>query len=277
MQRITSCTFQGLGLQKLLRVHRFVSAAAYSPFNDKIYRNFINITAVVRGTKHYMVADRAINLRGGEATVIPPGKQLSTGGQIDGKGIHIMMGIYPPGVHRMCADAAVLLKGLDYDSLSHISDGRVIVGIIERVFAIHSSKSPVVIKKVLVVNAVREMLAHLAELSTCAPIMNSSNELGSALDYIQANIGKKTTARELADELNVSPQTLHRKFMHAFGMPPNEYILRIKIEKAKKMLAQRSVSILSCAYRLGFSSAQYFATVFKRYTMQSPKAYRRNG
>jgi AraC-like DNA-binding protein len=54
-------------------------------------------------------------------------------------------------------------------------------------------------------------------------------------------------------------------------MPPHEYILRCKIDRAVAQLEAGERSITDIAYDLGFSSSQYFATVFKRFTRLNPR------
>jgi AraC-like DNA-binding protein len=53
-------------------------------------------------------------------------------------------------------------------------------------------------------------------------------------------------------------------------MPPGEYLLRRKVRRAGELLAGGDVSVTEVAQALGFSSSQYFATVFRRYRHQRP-------
>jgi AraC-like DNA-binding protein len=54
------------------------------------------------------------------------------------------------------------------------------------------------------------------------------------------------------------------------GIAPHEFILRCKVETAKKFLRDQNRNVTDTAMELGFSSSQYFATVFKRFTQQTP-------
>ncbi|MNN37486.1 Arabinose operon regulatory protein [compost metagenome] len=53
-----------------------------------------------------------------------------------------------------------------------------------------------------------------------------------------------------------------------------EYLNAHRIEKAKRMLSERLVSIGTIAADTGFDNLSYFSTVFKKLTGESPNAYR---
>ncbi|MBL8993701.1 MAG: helix-turn-helix transcriptional regulator, partial [Spirochaetia bacterium] len=63
------------------------------------------------------------------------------------------------------------------------------------------------------------------------------------------------------------------QFREATGIAPMEYLLRKKIESAKKALT-RGESVTDVALELGFSSSQYFATAFRRFTGAVPSRYK---
>ena len=70
-----------------------------------------------------------------------------------------------------------------------------------------------------------------------------------------------------ADESKI---TMEARFREELGMPPHEYILRRRIDRAAALLAAGRSSVTEVAYDLGFSSSQYFAMVFKRFTHRTP-------
>jgi len=61
------------------------------------------------------------------------------------------------------------------------------------------------------------------------------------------------------------------------GMPPGLYVTKRKIERACRLLRQTRKPVTEIAYELGFSSSQYFATVFRKITGEQPRDYRRKG
>jgi AraC-like DNA-binding protein len=96
----------------------------------------------------------------------------------------------------------------------------------------------------------------------------------TVLDYIEDNIHEEIGMNALAGIAGLSLPRFKASFRKRVGIPPREYVLRKKVEKAKELLANPSRSVTEVAYNLQFSSSQYFATVFKRYTSVTPGQYR---
>jgi AraC-like DNA-binding protein len=71
----------------------------------------------------------------------------------------------------------------------------------------------------------------------------------------------------------MSPTHLAELFTRDVGVPPRQYLLQVRIERAKQYLTQRSVAITALGLELGFSSSQHFAATFKRLTGKSPREY----
>ena len=62
-----------------------------------------------------------------------------------------------------------------------------------------------------------------------------------------------------------------RAFKLAMGYTPIDYVLRIRIEKAKELLARTNVSVKSTSRALGFRSQSYFSRVFRKYEGSCPE------
>ena len=63
-------------------------------------------------------------------------------------------------------------------------------------------------------------------------------------------------------------------FRQSTGMTPNDYLLRLRIAKAGQLLQQTTRPITEIAFKLGFSSSQYFCAVFRKYINLTPRAFR---
>jgi AraC-like DNA-binding protein len=81
----------------------------------------------------------------------------------------------------------------------------------------------------------------------------------------------------LAEDAGLSLSRFKTKFKAQIGIAPHEFILRCKVEAAKKFLLEENRNVTNTAMELGFSSSQYFATVFKRFTQQTPLEFCTNG
>ena len=75
--------------------------------------------------------------------------------------------------------------------------------------------------------------------------------------------------------VNLSLSRFKTRFKHEVGVAPGGYIIMRKVEKAKELLGDRDRSITDIAFDLGFSSSQYFATVFKKLIGLTPSEYRK--
>ena len=101
-------------------------------------------------------------------------------------------------------------------------------------------------------------------------------QMKEVLQYIENHIKDDIKIEELAKQMALSVSRFHFNFVKATGIPPREYILRRKIESAKNDLWSSDRTVTEIAYEYGFSSSQYFATVFKRFCCMSPLDYRCN-
>ncbi|TDS16795.1 monosaccharide ABC transporter substrate-binding protein (CUT2 family) [Maribacter caenipelagi] len=96
-------------------------------------------------------------------------------------------------------------------------------------------------------------------------------------NIIQNNLDKSDFSVEnLAEELNISRVQLYRKIKAMMGINISDYIGNIRLEKAKALIENSSLSISEIAYAVGFSSPNYFSTTFKNSFGISPGAFRKS-
>jgi AraC family transcriptional regulator len=98
------------------------------------------------------------------------------------------------------------------------------------------------------------------------------------IDYIEANIGKELSLNELADVAQFSPFHFHRIFSSIAGETLNDFIQRIRIEKAAaKLLANPRKSVTEIGLECGFSGSSTFARAFKEVYKMSASEWRAQG
>jgi len=123
-------------------------------------------------------------------------------------------------------------------------------------------------------NALSELLIALATPLSSAKSTPAFDAQGN-LQYIQKHLEENICVADLASQQHMSVSTYNKYFVQATGIPPAEYVLRQKIEKAKELLATTTLPITEISYKYGFSSSQYFSTVFKRFSTMSPSQFRK--
>ena len=78
----------------------------------------------------------------------------------------------------------------------------------------------------------------------------------------------------LVAETNLSPNTILARFRKLTGLPPQAFLVKCRIHKAKELLSARTKSITEIAAELGFASSQHFATRFRQETGMTPRQWR---
>jgi AraC-like DNA-binding protein len=109
-----------------------------------------------------------------------------------------------------------------------------------------------------------------------APASPISNELVvAAQDYLKQHLAEPIRMPDLIKHIGLGSSRLFQLFKSSTGLTPNDYLLRLRVDKAKELLAHPGQSITDVALESGFSSAQYFSGVFRKYAGQTPRDYRR--
>ncbi|MFC5647935.1 AraC family transcriptional regulator [Paenibacillus solisilvae] len=91
---------------------------------------------------------------------------------------------------------------------------------------------------------------------------------------IEAAPEKRWTNKELADRIGVSESHFYRLFQDMHGQSPANYIDRLRMDHACRLLLQPGSSITAVGMDLGYKTSQHFATVFKKYTGLTPTQWR---
>lgn len=101
------------------------------------------------------------------------------------------------------------------------------------------------------------------------PLIKDSTVI-EMIDYIKNNYEEKISISDLSKDLAYSESMLNRKFKKEVHITFNEYLNRYRINKAIDLLKNSDYNITEIAYMCGYSSAKYFARVFKKYLGMSP-------
>jgi AraC-like DNA-binding protein len=94
--------------------------------------------------------------------------------------------------------------------------------------------------------------------------------------YLQDNFSRRTEVRDVASQVHLSERHVSRLFRQATGTSILDYLTRLRMETAARMLLENELSIKQIARAVGYPDAHYFTTLFGRWMKTTPAAYRRN-
>ena len=94
-------------------------------------------------------------------------------------------------------------------------------------------------------------------------------------EYIKGNLNKSISLTELAEAVYVSRFYLDHVFTKVVGVPPLRYALQLRMEQAKKLLAEGSLNVYQVAHKMGFEDPYYFSRQFKKIAGASPKQFQK--
>lgn len=99
-----------------------------------------------------------------------------------------------------------------------------------------------------------------------------SADIQESLNYIAEHITEDLSLELLADMAGLSCSQFKQKFKKQLGIAPRNYINQQKIELAKHLLKDGK-SVTETAMTLNFTTSNYFSTVFKKFTLYTPREY----
>jgi AraC-like DNA-binding protein len=120
------------------------------------------------------------------------------------------------------------------------------------------------------------LLSHVLRYSQTSPSSQPEPhphhaELNRAMNWARENVAE-ATAQKMVQLSELDSATFQKFFRAATGLLPKQYLIRLRLQNAKELLA-RGRTITQIAHQLRFNSSQYFATVFRKYEGLSPSDF----
>jgi len=95
-----------------------------------------------------------------------------------------------------------------------------------------------------------------------------------AQQFCSSHLCPSMSVSQIASHCHISERTLLRRFKEATGFTPKQYIIQLKIEKAKQFMALGKISIDEIGYNLGYSDTSNFIKIFKKIAGVTPVEFR---
>ncbi|MBQ9806507.1 MAG: PocR ligand-binding domain-containing protein [Clostridia bacterium] len=165
-------------------------------------------------------------------------------------------------------DGAVGQQLLEVQAKQHdISDERELASAIERIRFYTEEE----------IRAFCDWLLLLASYIAQAGVLHSENKTVGKMvkDYVKRNLSEKITLEDLSLHIHCSTVTVTEHFRREYGMTVMQYVMKKRMELAKKLLLESRATIGDIALRCGFCDAEYFSRRFKGMYGVCPLEYRK--
>lgn len=120
----------------------------------------------------------------------------------------------------------------------------------------------------------REILTDWSRVRT-AVSQQAQSAIPAIVRYIEQHYNKELTLQDIASHFYLSREYISRKFKQETGENLIDFLCRIRIDKAKLLLANPHFKIAQVAEMVGYADEKYFSKVFKKLTGQSPNQFRK--
>ncbi|WP_449376312.1 AraC family transcriptional regulator [Bacillus safensis] len=118
-----------------------------------------------------------------------------------------------------------------------------------------------------------ELLIHLQKEAFHIPSAKET-VASEVVHYLEHHFMEKLHMEQLAEKLHYHPDYMTRCMQTVYGLTPNQYSHRLKIEKAKSMLASTNEKIATIADHVGIDDPTYFSKLFRQNEGMTPIEYR---
>ena len=257
--------------------NRYTSAA--KPLASHGHPGAVEITYLAKSRQTYELAGRNYQLASGDLFVTLPDEIHSTGGLPEEKSVSYWAIIKVPRSGRFLGmsptDSDDIRNGFYQLPQRKFRGDRLIPAVFEGI--LEAEQNPAFVgRESYIRSKAIELLVLVIKQGSRHAGPSDAAILKPVLDFMENNLGENVSLSRIAGRAGLSVSRLKALFRQETGIPPAEYFVRRKIEKAKNQLLS-GLPVTDIAFDLGFASSQYFATVFKRYTGKNPKDFKPHG
>jgi AraC-like DNA-binding protein len=124
--------------------------------------------------------------------------------------------------------------------------------------------------------ALRLLLIHIEEAARVHPARSDGTKLAAVLLAVQENPGLPWPGSEMARQAGLSVSQTARRMRELTGQSPREYVIRARIERARRLMEESALSLKQIAESLGYSDVYFFHRQFKTVTGMTPGQWSRS-
>lgn len=261
----------GGGPIRHIGVHRVLSYNPIQPHQMPVHE----LAVVELGRLRLQLDDVQVTVSASQLVVIPPGTRIASVGEREANaGLFYWVGL-DSSMLQAAAPGAVRADALALDGhlMRHARqtlqvDARLLAAIRSYFELIHRGQADAMQRYGAAWHLAGVLGAAMAS-PTCSAGAGLQRVM-PAIELIRQQLASPPSVDELAARCGLSRVHFSRLFRGATGHTPRDYINQQRVEAARRMLEQPDATVSAVALKLGFSSSQYFATVFRKFTGRRP-------
>jgi AraC-like DNA-binding protein len=267
------------GFKEVMVIGKYNYNQTHKQLPAHTHRHMLEICFCSKGEQVYEVNEKLYKIKGGDLFVTYPGEWHGTGKYPEEKGELYWI------IIKM--DAAIRSKKFLHfehklakewiDQLLHLprhfKGNGVLKQKLENIFSLYTKRKDV-FSFINLQHQVADCLLEIINFSKKNVPKKGSARLQLIDEYIKTHMDEPVMLEKLAKLAGLSLSHFKSWFKEETGTTPLDYVMRHKIRKAQELLEKNQMSITSIAFETGFQNSQYFASVFRKFTGESPSSYR---
>jgi AraC family transcriptional regulator len=277
---IPDMTARQMGTQRLVSRPRFVvrhAEAHDSEFQPHSHTMF-TITAILSGTMKATIGEQELELAAGDTAFTNIGEWHSgRTRRVEFVSIGVTAGVINELIAELGligADAEVVFRSSVVRDPALIQTARTLATEIEDEKLGHATMLDAVVRQL----AIHLLRSHLTvrrsariEFSRAGPV---DRRLRRAVEFMHDNYSRELSLEEIAEAAYLSEYHFARLFKQITGVTPHVYLASLRLEGARKLLAETVLPIGQIASMVGYQSQSHFTKIFKSVTGVTPRTYR---
>lgn len=191
--------------------------------------------------------------------------------------------VIPPNVkHNQVNNGDVITRYLSFKMISRINDSARVLDLsrehwiplwIEQIYDLHSQLYDDFNQvSTGLIYAVIKRMEGIEHVSFTQEAYHPA--LKNAMRYIEDNLERQISLRDIADYSMISSSYLSALFKKQFKVSPIAYILDLKIKYAERLLDDPYLTVQEVGQRCGFNDSNYFCRIFRKYNGCAPSQWR---
>ncbi|MBQ9801702.1 MAG: helix-turn-helix transcriptional regulator [Clostridia bacterium] len=228
-----------------------------------------HILYIAEGRCYAEVGGQSVIAEAGSLILYMPGKRQKYSFKGADRSVSCYWHFAGTGAEKLLYDFGFVREGV-----YHVGKSQILLSVLEKTEREQSLKNPYY--EAVCAAYLLEFLALAGRKSKSESnrsYQKNKQMIDRVCDQMLAEYMHRYPLQRYADFCNLSLGRFSHLFKESMGLSPYEYLMRIRIEKARQLLGNTMMSVSEVAERTGFTGQNYFSRTFKRYTGKSPRAF----